>query len=435
MAGGRNDERQNERYDEQQWAEDGYELRPGHHYGDDYDRQRYGQQTAGPAEPDAEYDPRAYAPNPDEPYGYDDSGQPLYYQQEPRGLKSGGRGMLMVGAVLAVAIVGGAGAVGYKMLGHGGFSGEPPLIKADTEPVKTVPEKAADTTQNKAIYDRVDGGAPAKSKVVSREEEPVDLPRAPASEPRTDGSRIILPGGAASAEPTAPSTHGAEPRRVKTVAIRPDMPTAAPQPATPQIPAPQPNTQTAAADPIAEAARTGQAPRGSEFDNGIMADGDAPRLAATPTRPATPPAAARPATPQAQPQTQTPPQAARPAPTPAPAQPAPRATDPSQVAAVAPRAAAPAAAAAQPARPSTGGFVVQVTSQRSEADARTAYASLQKRFPQVLGPYQPSIQSANVGDRGVYYRVRVGPFGSSTDASTVCNNLRAAGGDCVVARN
>ncbi|MFJ5489307.1 SPOR domain-containing protein, partial [Hansschlegelia beijingensis] len=34
-----------------------------------------------------------------------------------------------------------------------------------------------------------------------------------------------------------------------------------------------------------------------------------------------------------------------------------------------------------------------------------------------------------------YYRVRVGPFGSSTDASTVCNNLRAAGGDCVVARN
>lgn len=416
MVGGRNDER----HDEQQWAEDGYELRPGHHYGDDFDRQRYGQQAA---QPEA-YDERAYAPNPEEPYGYDDAGQPLYYEPEPRSLKSGRGGMLMVGAVLAVAIVGGAGAVGYKMLGSRGFGGEPPLIRADTEPVKTTPEKTADTHQNKAVYDRIDGVAPANSKVVSREEEPVDLPKAPASEPRPDGSRIILPGGTASAEPTAPSTHGAEPRRVKTVAIRPDMPAAAPQSSSAQAPAPQP--KVAAADPIAEAARTGQPPRGSEFDNGIMSEGDAPKLAATPNRQAAP-AAPKPAAPAVQ-------QAARPA---TPAAPAPAPTprsDPQQVAAVAPRAPAPAGAAAQP-KPSAGGFVVQVTSQRSEADARTAYSSLQKRFPQVLGPYQPSIQTATVGDRGTYYRVRVGPFGSSSDASTVCNNLRAAGGDCVVARN
>jgi cell division septation protein DedD len=76
-----------------------------------------------------------------------------------------------------------------------------------------------------------------------------------------------------------------------------------------------------------------------------------------------------------------------------------------------------------------------VTSQRSEQDARTAYASLQRKYPQVLGSYQASIQTANVGDRGTYYRVRVGPFASSSDASTVCSNLRAAGGDCVVSRN
>lgn len=79
--------------------------------------------------------------------------------------------------------------------------------------------------------------------------------------------------------------------------------------------------------------------------------------------------------------------------------------------------------------------MVQVTSQRTEQDARSAYANLQKRFPQVLGPYQASIQSATVADRGTYYRVRVGPFASNGDASTVCNNLRSAGGDCVVSRN
>lgn len=414
---GRNDERY---YDDQngQSAEDAYALRPGHHYGEAQGQHGYADQA-----PEPEYDPRAYAPNPEEPYGYDDAGEPLYYQEDPKNLKSGGRGgMLMVGAVLAVAIVGGAGAVGYKMFGQGGaFGGEPPLIKADTEPVKTVPEKSAsEQQQNKAVYDRVEHVAAPQSKVVSREEEPVDLPSAPASEPRPDGSRIIRPGGVASAEPTAPSTHGAEPRRVKTVAIRPDAPVAAPQTSQPQAAAPQ-------ADPIAEAARTGQAPRGSEFDNGIMADGDAPqapepRLAANQTRPAPAPAARQ--TPQPAQQ-----QSARPAQS-APTQPR---SDPQQVAAVAPRAQVPATQ--QRPAASGGGFVVQVTSQRSEADARTAYASLQKRFPQVLGPYQPTIQTATVGDRGTYYRVRVGPFGSSSDASTVCNNLRAAGGDCVVARN
>jgi cell division protein FtsN len=418
MAASRIDDRYEDHGGE--WRRDDYALRPGHHYG-----------QPGQAEPEhePEYDPRAYAPNPDEPYGWDDDGNPLFYEPERPALKGGRSGLVMVGAVLALAVIGGGALVGYKMFASGGSNGEPPLIKADTEPVKTAPKEpgGADVQhQNKAIYDRVDPANAPKSKVVSREEQPVDLPSAPSSEPRPDGSRIILPGGPAAAEPTPPSTNGAEPRRVKTVAIRPDAPIAPPAPATPAVPAP------AANDPIAEAARTGQAPRASEFDNGIMSDGDAPlRSSDRPagpnqTRPA--PTAQRSA-PQPAPQ-----QAARPAPAPAPAAPAqPPRSDPQQVAAVAPRAPAPAPAQTRPT--ATGGFVVQVTSQRSEADARSAYANLQKRFPQVLGPYQASIQTATVGDRGTYYRVRVGPFGSSTDASTVCNNLRAAGGDCVVSRN
>ncbi|MGA0531470.1 SPOR domain-containing protein [Hansschlegelia sp. KR7-227] len=398
-------------YDEGYGQADDYALRGGHHYD---------------PQPELEYDPRAYAPNPDEPYGYDEDGNPLFYDpDEGPALKSGRGGLLVVGAVLAVALLGGAGAVAYKMIGSGGLGGDVPLIKAETEPVKTTPEpKASDSShQNKAIYDRVDANTPPKSKVVSREEEPVELPSAPSTASHSDGSRVILPGGPASAEPTAPSTMGSEPRRVKTVTIRPDSAlTAINQPAPAAA-------RTASNDPIGDAARTGEAPRGSEFDDGIMADGDAaPALRNSdpkpaPQRPSAPAqtAAARPATPAP---------AARPA-APAPA-PAPR-SDPQQVAAVAPRAATPAAAPAP--RPAAGGFVVQVTSQRSEQDARTAYASLQRKYPQVLGSYQASIQTANVGDRGTYYRVRVGPFASSSDASTVCSNLRAAGGDCVVSRN
>lgn len=423
----RREDMANARNGREDWA-DGYELRGGHHHADPHDPRGH-QGYAQEGEPEPEYDPRYYAPNPDEPYGYDDDGRPLYYEPEERKLGGGRSGLMMVGIVAVLAALGGAGAVGYKMMKPGGLSGEPPLIKADTEPVKTIQKQSENQASNKAIYDRVDAQADAKSKMVSREEQPVDLPSAPAGEPRSaDGSRIILPGGPASVQPTPPDTHGSEPRKVKTTAIRPTAPAA------------ENDSRPPANDPIAEAARTGQAPR-SEFADGIMADeGPAlrgePRLAAAPTqaqpaaRPNPPaPRPAAPAVPAPQPQA-----AQRPAPAPAAPQPAQR-TEPAQVAAVQPR--APALAPAAQARPATtgSGFVVQVTSQRSEADARTAYSSLQRKFPQVLGPYQPSIQTANVGDRGTYYRVRVGPFASSSDASTVCNNLRAAGGDCVVARN
>ncbi|GLK55706.1 hypothetical protein JOD31_000625 [Methylopila capsulata] len=410
-------------YDGQRRATSDLGLRPGDHYpAADDQRDLYAD-----AEPQ-EYDPRAYAPNPDEPYGYDADGNPLYYESyDERRVRSGRSGMVLVAAVLGVALLGGGGVYAYRMMSHGGFGGEPPLIKAETDPVKTVPDApaATDTHQNKQIYDRVEATAPAKSKVVSREEQPVELPASPTSTPRADGARVILPGGPAAAEPTAPSTMGSEPRRVKTVEIRPDGGFGgAPAPAQPQAAAP-------ANDPIGQAAATGQAPAG-EFDNGIMNDGSAAapareQTAAVPVprpRPAAPAQAAAPR-PAAPAQT-----AARPA---APAQTQqPVAPPQQQVAAVAPRAQVPATAP----RPSaSGGFVVQVTSQRSEADARAAYAALQRKFPGVLGQYGANIQSANVGDRGTYYRVRVGPFADGGQASTLCNNLRSAGGDCVVSRN
>lgn len=410
-------------YDGQRRGAPDLGLRPGEHYPAADDRH----DLRAEAEPQ-EYDPRAYAPNPDEPYGYDADGNPLYYEPyDERRVRSGRSGMVLVAAVLGVALLGGGGVYAYRMMSHGGFSGEPPLIKAETDPVKTVPDApaATDTHQNKQIYDRVEATAPAQSKVVSREEQPVELPASPSSAPRADGARVILPGGPAAAEPTPPATLGSEPRRVKTVEIRPDGGFGgAPAPAQPQEAAP-------ASDPIGQTASTGQAPA-SEFDNGIMTDGSSseparePQPAAVPVPRPRPAQAAAPARPAAPAQT-----AARPA---APAQTQQPVAPPQQqqVAAVAPRAQVPAAAP----RPSaSGGFVVQVTSQRSEADARAAYAALQRKYPGVLGRYGANIQSANVGDRGTYYRVRVGPFADGGQASTLCNSLRSAGGDCVVSRN
>jgi cell division septation protein DedD len=88
-----------------------------------------------------------------------------------------------------------------------------------------------------------------------------------------------------------------------------------------------------------------------------------------------------------------------------------------------------------PAPSASGGYVVQVSSQKSEADAHASFRALQGKFPAVLGSRSPLIKRADLGDKGVYYRAMVGPFGSSDEASQFCGNLKTAGGQCVVQRN
>ena len=82
-----------------------------------------------------------------------------------------------------------------------------------------------------------------------------------------------------------------------------------------------------------------------------------------------------------------------------------------------------------------GGYLVQVSSQKNEADAHVSYRALQNRFPASLGSRPPVIKRADLGDKGVYYRTMVGPFGSTEEAAQFCGNLKTAGGQCVVQRN
>jgi hypothetical protein len=116
---------------------------------------------------------------------------------------------------------------------------------------------------------------------------------------------------------------------------------------------------------------------------------------------------------------------------------APAAQAPAPQAAAPAEPAAPTATAPAPTPVATtagGAFAVQLASQKSDAEARAAYASLQRRFPSILGGLAPVIQTADVGTRGTFYRVRL-PFGSAAEANRLCNELKAAGGDCFVGRN
>ena len=53
---------------------------------------------------------------------------------------------------------------------------------------------------------------------------------------------------------------------------------------------------------------------------------------------------------------------------------------------------------------------MQVSSQRSEADAESAYRGIQAKYPSVLGSQPHTVRRADLGAKGVYYRAMVGPF-------------------------
>ena len=185
--------------------------------------------------------------------------------EKPRSRK----GAIAIAAVIGAVVLGGGGA--YLASGSAAITGgEPPLIKANNEPTKVQPQNPGGVeipNQNKQIYERANqSGA---TKVVNREEQPVDVQQAV----RMNGNAVAdatggtVPGVSVKPQQTASLNLG-EPRKVRTVTIRPDGTVAGAEP-----PAAQPVATASAGgdDPAAAGAgrpsgsgRVGTAPRCGE---------------------------------------------------------------------------------------------------------------------------------------------------------------------------
>ncbi len=313
------------------------------------------------------------------------------YDDPPRGRAT--NGIVTAIVLIGCGILGTAGAYGYRTYYSGVRPTDAPIISAEKSPNKMVPAPSGGDS-GKSV-ERI--GA-ANERVVTRQEEPVTL-----SDPT--GPRIVLPApfttspgpGPSAALPSAALPGGAptEPKKVHTVAIRPDG-TADPVMARPVGGAGSPPLQTAsapattamhqppAAKPVPPPAHNGGGPLSLEpqGQTGETASSYQP----TPQRPATAPAGA------------------------------------------------PRLASVSPPG-SAGGYVVQISSQRSEADAQASFRSLQSKFPSQLGDREAIVRRADLGPKGIYYRAMVGPFGSVGDADQFCGGLKAAGGQCIVQRN
>jgi cell division septation protein DedD len=323
--------------------------------------------------------------------GYDDGAE------EPTQKRRGG--LTTVAVVLALAVVGTGGAFAYRTYLGSPRSGDPPIIKADTSPTKMVP---APGDANGKVPDRLAAGD-GTEKIVPREEAPVDV-----NANTKSGPRMVFPPLNQNANPPSPASvapntlppanagNGTmpnnQPRAIKTFTVRGDQPDSASVPVA-SAPVAQPAAKPAAA------ARAAAAPKAPPAPANANASANAPMSLS----------------PQANQE---------------PAQPAPA---PARVANNAPVQIAPAST--NSAAPAGGGYLVQVSSQKNEADAQASYRVLQGKFPGVLGSHSPVIKRADLGDKGIYYRAMVGPFSSSEEASQLCGSLKSAGGQCVIQRN
>lgn len=74
-----------------------------------------------------------------------------------------------------------------------------------------------------------------------------------------------------------------------------------------------------------------------------------------------------------------------------------------------------------------GNYVVQISARRSQQDALSAFSGLQNKYGTVLAGYRPLIQRADLGTKGVFYRLRVGPMKDKESASSVCSKLKSQG--------
>lgn len=285
------------------------------------------------------------------------------------------RSKLMLWVAVAAGVLAAGGAGWFLMHSRAGADGQlgAPTIMADPSPYKVRPADPGGmqvANQDKMVYERISPDEAQQPGIEKLLPEPT-VPRAPeVSEPQRPAQAVIPAGPHAMETAAAPA------------------PSAAPAPAASAPPAPG-----------------GAVPVGQVTAPPMVASPPAP----VPTTP--PPSFSSP----------------QPAVAEVPRGPAvlgPPVTGPSgtATAGVAPQAAAPVTP--PPARTAaTGSFSVQLAALRDEVSVRKQWDSLKTKYPDLLGPYSMGIEKADLGEKGVFYRLRATGLPTEESARVLCTEL------------
>ena len=286
--------------------------------------------------------------------------------------------LLIVLALLVLAMFGGVVWLAYTQ-GVARGRTETPVLTAQNGPARIAPQNAGGAEQPYKGFKIYEQPAPP--------DDEVETPAAPAA--------------AAPPVQAAPAQMASAPP----VSAPPAKPAAAPA-----IPVAKPSvTETPKAAPVAKVA------------------------AQAVTAKTAPPPVAKPVPAKAAPtvaQKVLPPAAALPAAPIGPATGAPR----SLALAAKPAAAKPVAPAPVTAPVASGAAVLQIGAFKSQADADTAWKAYKAKHAALLSGVGNDIQTADLGEKGTWYRLRITGFPSKDVASATCDRLKADGGNCFLGK-
>jgi cell division protein FtsN len=83
---------------------------------------------------------------------------------------------------------------------------------------------------------------------------------------------------------------------------------------------------------------------------------------------------------------------------------------------------------------SSGGYTLQIGAYKSQAEAMGAWKIYQSRHAALVSGYHPDVQRADLGDKGVWYRLRIAGFADREVALALCDRLKADGGGCFLGK-
>ena len=80
----------------------------------------------------------------------------------------------------------------------------------------------------------------------------------------------------------------------------------------------------------------------------------------------------------------------------------------------------------------SGAYMVQIAALRDENRAEATWATITQRHPDIFSGAQKRIQRADLGARGIFYRLRAGAFETRDQANAFCEAIKSSGNDCIV---
>ena len=357
------------------------------------------------------------------------------------------RGFGVAAGVLGVAVVVAAGAFGWNYFSGEEANGPVPVIMASTEPVKIKPKEPGGVkipNQDQVVFQQVNGNSEDKTsqeRLASGAETPIRVVTTNSIPP------VVQPLPVVSSDPTAAKSTARispndtilvrteqaiiSPRKVRTVVVRPDGTIVAAK-------------SVKTVEPVRVASvdkETGFTQPAAKVTAGSTARKTLPIVAALPASTAPQPVPVqkieivpvRPVNRGIDKLSTITAPVEKAAPKPAAIVPAKKVKVQPVKKVAAPKKVKPVSKPVKLATATTGGYVMQISSQRSAEAAQTSYNRLSKRFSSILGGRGVDIRRFKLKDKGIYFRVRI-PAGSKKTAINLCTRYKSAGGSCFVTR-